>query len=81
MENKGLVKRTKSRERKNTWIISLTQKGKEAYAHSNVGDSLYDMMSVLTDEEKNQFKEIITKLRNKAIAYEASLQVELPPFP
>lgn len=81
MENKGLVKRTKSRERKNTWIISLTQKGKEAYAHSNVGDSLYDMMSVLTGEEKNQFKEIITKLRNKAIAYEASLQVELPPFP
>jgi DNA-binding MarR family transcriptional regulator len=81
MENKGLVKRIKSRDRKNTWIINLTEKGKEAYANSNVGDSLYEMMSVLTDDEKSQFKEIITKLRNKAIAYEASLQVELPPFP
>ena len=81
MENKDLVKRTKSRDRKNTWIISLTEKGKEAYANSNVGDSLYEMMSVLTEEEKYQFKELITKLRNKAIAYEASLQVELPSFP
>src|SRR4030042_6521186 len=40
MENKGLVKRTKSPDRKNTWIINLTEKGREAYINSNVRDSL-----------------------------------------
>ncbi len=81
MEAKGLIKRTKSNNRKNTWKIGLTEKGKEAYKNSNVGGSLYDMMSVLTDEEKNQLKETLTKLRNKAFAYEQMLQVELPSFP
>jgi DNA-binding MarR family transcriptional regulator len=81
METKGLIKRIKSTNRKNTWQISLTEKGKKAYKNSNVGDSLYEMMSVLTDAEKNQLKETLTKLRNKAISYEQSLQVQLPPFP
>ncbi|MFC1948192.1 MarR family winged helix-turn-helix transcriptional regulator [Chloroflexota bacterium] len=81
METKGLISRKKSTDRKNTWIVSLTEKGKKAYANSNVGDSLYEMLSVLTDEEKNRLKETLTKLRNKAISYEASLQVELPPYP
>ncbi|MBN2239515.1 MAG: winged helix DNA-binding protein [Dehalococcoidales bacterium] len=81
MEAKGLVKRIKSPDRKNAWLISLTEKGKKAYANSNVGDSLYDIMSVLSDDEKNKLKEIMTKLRNKAITYEQSLQVQLPPFP
>jgi DNA-binding MarR family transcriptional regulator len=81
MENKGLISRTKSTDRKNTWTVSLTGKGKKAYVNSNVGNSLYEMLSVLTDEEKNRLKETLTKLRNKAIAYEASLQVEIPSFP
>lgn len=81
MESKGLIMRKKSKDRKNTWIISLTEKGKEAYKHSNVGDSLYEMMSVLADDEKEQLKEFLTKLRNKALAYEQSLQIQLPPFP
>lgn len=81
MENKGLVTRIGSPVRKNTWIISLTEKGQELYDNSNIGDSLYELMSVLTDDEKRQFEEYITKLRDKAITYATSLQVQLPPFP
>jgi DNA-binding MarR family transcriptional regulator len=80
METKWLISRKKSTDRKNTWIVSLTEKGEKAYANSNVGDSLYEMLSVLTDEEKNHLKETLTKLWNKAISYEISLQVELLPF-
>lgn len=81
MEVKGLVKRVKSTDRKNAWIISLTDKGKEAYVNSNVGGSLYEIISVLTDDEKSYLQEILTRLRNKAITCEQSLQVQLPPFP
>lgn len=81
MENKGLITRRRSSNRRNTWIISLSEKGKKAYEKSNVGNSLYEMMSVLSNDEKNQLKGILTKLRNKALAYEQSLQIQLPPFP
>jgi len=81
MENKGLVMRSKSHERKNTWIISLTEKGQEAYDQSNIGDSLYEVMSVLQEDEKIQLEEYLTKLRDKAIRYATNLQVQLPSFP
>jgi len=81
MENKGLVKRIKSPDRKNTWIIRLTEKGQEAYNQSNIGDSLYELMSVLQEDEKRQLREYLTKLRDKAIRYASNLQVQLPSFP
>jgi DNA-binding MarR family transcriptional regulator len=81
MENKGLVMRIESPDRKNTWIISLTEKGHEAYNNSNVGDSLYELMTALQEDEKRQLEEYLTKLRDKAIRYAADLHVQLPTFP
>jgi DNA-binding MarR family transcriptional regulator len=81
MENKGLVMRIESPDRKKTWIISLTEKGQEAYNNSNVGDSLYDLMSTLQEDEKRQLEKYLKKLRDKAIRYAADLQVQLPTFP
>ncbi len=81
MENKGLVMRIESPDRKNTWIISLTEKGQEAYKRSNIGDSLYELMSTLQEDEKRQLEEYLKKLRDKAIRYAADLQVQLPTFP
>lgn len=81
MENKGLVMRSESPDRKNTWIISLTEKGQEAYNNSNIGDSLYELISVLQEGEKRQLEEYLTKLRDKAIRYATNLQVQIPFFP
>lgn len=81
MENKGLVMRTESPERKNTWLINLTEKGREAYDRSKIGDSLYELMSVLAEDEKDQLQESLTKLRDKALRYASNLQVQLPSFP
>jgi DNA-binding MarR family transcriptional regulator len=81
MENKGLVMRVESPERKNTWLINMTEKGQEAYDKSNIGDSLYELMSVLMEDEKVQLQEYLTKLRDKALRYATVLQVQLPPFP
>ncbi len=81
MENKGLVTRTKSRTRKNTWIINLTEKGQEAFKQSFIIDSVNSVMSVLTEDEKIHLEEYLTKLRDSAIRYAASSQVQLPTFP
>src|SRR4030042_2966086 len=81
MENKGLVMKMESPSRKNTWIISLTEKGQEAYNNSNVGESLYELMSILTADHKRQLEGSLMKLRDKAITYASRSQVQLPPFP
>ena len=81
MESKDLIVRTESPERKNTWIISLTKKGKKIYKESNTRDSMHALMSVFSDDEQKQFDELLTRLRDKAIQYAASSQEQITPFP
>jgi DNA-binding MarR family transcriptional regulator len=81
MEKKGLIAMIKNAERKNTWIVNLTEKGKELFSKSYVRDSLTSVMSVLMEDEKSQLEEYLTKLRDKAIRHSSNLQVQLPPFP
>ena len=81
MEKKGLISRTKSTERKNTWIISSTEKGKEAFTRSYIKDSLDSVMSVLTGDEKTELEEYLKKLRDQAIRYSITEQVQIPTFP
>jgi DNA-binding MarR family transcriptional regulator len=81
MEKKWLISMTKNIKRKNTWIVSLTEKGKESFRKSYTRDSLTSVMSVLMEDEKSRLVEYLTKLRDKAIRYSTTLQVQLPPFP
>ena len=81
MVNKGLIVRTKIADRKNTWVASLTEKGEEAYAQSGIKDSLHEVMYILKENEKNQLEEYLTKLRDNAIRYTASIRAQVPPFP
>ena len=81
MEKKGLISRTKSLERKNTWIVSLTEEGKEAFTESFIKDSLTSVMSVLMEDEKTQLEEYLKKLRDQAIRYSLTEQVKIPTFP
>ena len=81
MEKKGLIMRTRNLEGKPTWQISMTDKGKEAFTESYIKDSLSSVMSVLMEGEKTQLEEYLRKIRDQAIRYSITEQVQIPAFP
>lgn len=68
MEEKGLIKRTKDMDKKNLVRLTLTEKGLKAYEQSVERESIHELMSSLSQEEYQQLKSILEKLRSKAIA-------------
>ena len=62
MEAKGLIQRSKDLHRGNLVRISMTQKGKEAYHHSLKGNSIPQMLSSLSKEEKQQLDGLLRKV-------------------
>jgi len=79
MEKKGLIKKTKDLERKNLVRVTLTEKGKQAYENSIPKESIYHIMSTLSDEERRQFSSNLWALRDRAFE---ELRIEhRPPFP
>lgn len=81
MEKKGLITRAKNQKGNSTWLISITEKGKEAFTESYIKDSLESVMSVLMEEEKLNLEEYLKKLRDQAIRYSITEQVQIPTFP
>jgi len=79
MEKKGLVRRSKDLEKRNLVRISLTEKAKQfynTYAEMKVVESV---LSVLSDEERQQLAKTLEELRDRALEV---LGVEKePPFP
>ncbi len=67
MERDGLVRRVKDLNRKNLVRITLTEQGREAYYQSARRRSVYDIMSILTDKEREQLMLCLVKIRNKAL--------------
>ena len=69
MERDGLV--TKSRETPKSALLKyeLTEKGREAYKISNKMKSEKEIMSVLSEEERQQLISILSKLVDKAEKY------------
>jgi MarR family transcriptional regulator, organic hydroperoxide resistance regulator len=64
MEKRGLIKRVKDLPRKNMIRVVLTPKGQSAFKQTSGTKSIPKIMSVLTPDEKQQFKVILDKLRN-----------------
>ena len=67
MENKGLIKRTQDRVRKNLLRISITEKGKQAYKTVTKLESVHLIESVLSTEERRQMVSNLKKLRDRGV--------------
>ena len=67
MEKKGLVMRLKDLDRKNLVRVVLTGKGREAYYQSTKQESIRQIMSSLSEEERQQLTSSLETLRDKAL--------------
>ena len=79
MEKDGLVRKIKGLDKKNVVRIVLTEKGRKAYDKSVVRESIHEIMSSLSEEERQQLRSCLQKLRDKALSLLAMEQVI--PFP
>ena len=79
MEKKALISRDKYLHKKNLVKVSLTEKGQKALEGANKRQSIHQLVSVISDEEREQCETILRKLRKQAYI---SAGVEYkPPFP
>ena len=79
LEKNGLISRTKVSGKKNLREITLTEKGKEAYRQSTKRESIHEILSCLSEEERKQLYATLQKLRDTALK---SITSEvLLPFP
>ncbi len=76
----GLVTRAKVPGKKNMMEISLTEKGKEAYEQSLKMESIHEILSCLTEDERKQLYATLQKLRDKALMSLTAERQTLP-FP
>jgi DNA-binding MarR family transcriptional regulator len=80
MEKEGLVTKTKDLERKNMVRVSITEKGRQAYEQSTKRKSIHKVMSSLSQEERQQLRSYLERLRNKALG-DLTAERTKPPFP
>ena len=79
MEKKGLLSKIKDLVRKNLVRVTLTDKGQQAYRQSTKIKSIRDIMSSLSEDERQQLRSYLETLRDRALK---QLRVEQkPPFP
>ncbi len=76
MEKKGLVERARNLEKKNMVRVTMTEKGQQVYRKSTREKSLHEAMAVLSEEERQQLRGLLEKLREegfKALGMEQKL--------
>ena len=66
MEKAGLIDRARDLPRKNLVRVRLTEKGKQAYKQSLKRETVHEIMSRLSKEERQQLASILMKLRHGA---------------
>ena len=67
MEKQGLIRKTKDLDRKNQVRVQLTEKGREAHNQSTERESIHEIMSSLSEEERHQLRSYLHRLRNAAL--------------
>lgn len=67
MEKDGLVRKVKDLDNKGQVRVVLTEKGHETYSRSSNRESIHEIMSCLSEEERQQLKSCLLKLRDKAL--------------
>ena len=83
MEKKQLISRTRDLKRKNLVRVSLTEKGQQAFYQSTKIDSLHQIMSSLSQEERQQLRSFLEIIRDRALKEVNSIPEPdpKPPFP
>ena len=69
LEKDGLIKRTKGRPKSRLLTISLTKKGVELLKVAKHSDGMREVLSVLTNEERQQLDLILNRLSTKLNEY------------
>ena len=69
MESKELITKRKDPDKKNSWLISLTDKGKVAYENSLKREAISAIFSVLSEEERENIISILQKISDETIRY------------
>jgi DNA-binding MarR family transcriptional regulator len=67
MEKQGLLKRVKSKNRKNVATISLTAKGEELYKSTLGRDTINNIMSKISGEQRRQLRSCLGTLFGAAV--------------
>jgi len=80
MEKRGLLTKTQDLDRKNMVRVSITEKGRQAYDKSTRRKSIYRIISSLSEEDCQQLRSCLEKLRNKAFK-ELVEEHKPPPLP
>jgi DNA-binding MarR family transcriptional regulator len=62
MSEKGLVNKVHDLDKKNLVRVSLTEKGKRIYDGSTKRGPIHKIMSILSDQERADFRKILDKL-------------------
>ncbi len=62
MEKDGLIRRYRDLRKRNTVRVVMTEKGRTAYQQSLQRETFHNVMSVLSDEEREQLRNGMTKL-------------------
>ncbi|MFC1901623.1 MarR family winged helix-turn-helix transcriptional regulator [Chloroflexota bacterium] len=79
METEGLVSRSKGVDKRNEVVINLTEKGEQAYTQSLNRESIREIMSCISEEDRQQLFSYLKKLREKGLEYLAEkAKVHLP---
>ncbi len=82
MEKQGLVQRIKDLDRKNLVRVVLTEKGRKAYYQVMKRESIHKIMSVLSEEQRQQLRSCLQTLGNAALKeLEIAREMPFPPFP
>jgi DNA-binding MarR family transcriptional regulator len=66
MERTGLVERAKDLPRRNWVRVKITKRGQQAYKQSLKRKPIHQIMSCLSEEEREQLVSILVKLRTRA---------------
>ncbi len=67
MEAKGLVKREVDEQRRNVYRASITDKGRETYAHALGRRSVQNVMLSVSKEERQVMTDILNKMLSSAL--------------
>ena len=79
MEGEGLVSKTEHSQGKGMVRVDLTEKGKRAYEQCAKREAIRQVMSALSEEERELLRSCLEKLRDRALEYLAT-RVKVP-FP
>jgi len=78
MEKEGLIEKVKDIKKGSRIKITLTKKGQEAYNQSSKRESIREIMSCLSEEERQQLWSSLKKIRSRALQL---VMVRELPFP